>query len=361
MYSRDSLASRPSVGTANMSNYMIAPYVFQTKIRRSNPPVARTLANIDGKNTGLEEATGNVLAAMLNRTTEYQDKQDPNKHYVLTSVRATTGAGYLLKVEPGRKGIQSTIKKSSSVVARTVGDVEYVALRHLIFFPPNGHTALIFAERQGLYGAISFLRSALHQVLTEKFPALTFSIDAMTTLAALANASYSDLVFKAPGKRDASGRYLDSGSRVSIRVGFRGKRSVKDLMIDGEKIDAKKVYGILTQEGGEFGVSAPVDPKGWEASMKVETGNGFPRTFKIDDTGPALIYPINGAKINGKVVGTGSYPTDEQFLGACENIIKDIAGQFDITHGQKLPKDSEFLSWDGNQHTPWEVTYFDSP
>lgn len=344
-----------------MSNYMIAPYVFQTKIRRSNPPVAKTLADIDGKNTGLEDAIGNIVAAMLNRPTGYQDRQDPNKHYVLKSVRATAGVGYLLKVEPGRKGVQSTLKKTSGVIARTVGDVEYVALRHLIYFPPNGHTAIIFAERHGLYGAISFLRTALHQVLTDKFPSLTFSIDAMTTLAALVNASYSDLVFKAPGKRDASGRYLDSGSRVTIRVGFRGKRKVKDLMANGHKIDAKKVYGILTQEGSEFGVSAPIDSKGWEASMKVETGDGPSRTFKIDDAGPALIYPVNGATINGQVVGMSSYPTDEQFLGVCENIIEDISGQFDILSGQKLPKDSEFLSWDGSQHSPWEVTYFDSP
>lgn len=344
-----------------MSNYMIAPYVFQTKIRRSNPAVAKTLADIDGKNTGLEEATGNVLAAMLNHTTDYQDKQNPNKHYVLKSVRAVAGVGYLLKVEPGRKGIQSTIKKPTGDIARAVEDVEYVALRHLIYFPPNGHTALIFAERHGLYGAISFLRPALHQVLTEKFPALTFSIDAMTTLAALVNAYYSDLVFKAPGKRDASGRYLDSGSRVSIHVGFRGKRKVKDLMANGRKIDAKKVYGILTEEGSEFGVSAPTDSNGWEASMKVETGDGPPRTFKIDDTGPALIYPVNGATVNGEFVGFSSYPTDEQFLGVCENIIEDISGQFDIVSGQKLPKNSMFLNWDGTQHTPWEVTYFDSP
>jgi hypothetical protein len=154
---------------------------------------------------------------------------------------------------------------------------------------------------------------------------------------------------------------LDSGGRVSIRVGFKGKRKVKDLLADGNKINAKKVYGILTEEGSEFNVSAPIDTKGWEASMTVETGNGPPRTFKIDDDGPALIYPVNGATVNGKVVSASTYPSDEQFLGVCENIIEDISGQFDLKSGQKLPKDSKFLSWDGSQHSPWEVTYFDSP
>lgn len=345
-----------------MSNYMIAPYVFQTKTRRSNPPAAKTLADIDGNKTSLETAVGNILAAMLKRDDPYQDKQDPNKHYILSSVRADAGSGYLLTIEPGRKGVQSTLKQQAGVVARTVGDIEYIALRHLIYFPPNGSTALIFAERHGLYGAISFLRPAIHQVLTEKFPALTTSIDAMTTLAALENASYSDLVFKAPGKRDARGRYLDSGGRVSIRVGFKGRRKVKDLLrADGNRIDAKKVYGILTQEGSEIGVSAPADTKGWEATMTVETANGRPRTFKIDDPGPALVYPVNGATVNGKVVGASSYPTNEEFLGVCENIIKDISGQFDLKDGQKLPKDNQFVDWDGTQNSPWEVTYFDSP
>lgn len=345
-----------------MSNYMIAPYVFQTKTRRSNPPVAKTLANIDGKGTSLEGAVGNILAAMLKRDLPYQDKQDLNKHFLLSSVRAQAGVGYLLTVEPGRKGVQSTLKQKEGVVARSVGDIEYLALRHLIYFPPNGHTALIFAERHGLYGAISFLRPAIHEVLTDKFPALTISIDPMTTLAALQAATYKNLVFKAPGKRDAAGRFLDSGGRVSIRVGFKGGRRVKDLLIaDVNKIDAKKVYGILTEEGSDIGVSAPTDTKGWEASMTVETATGNPRTFKIGDAGPALIYPVNGATVNEKIVGADVYPTDEQFLGVCENIIEDISGQFDIKSGQKLPEDSKFVSWDGSQNSPWEVTYFDSP
>lgn len=344
-----------------MSNYMIAPYVFQTKIRRSNPLVAKPLANIDGTGTSLEGAVGNILAAMLKRNGPYQDKGDANKHYLLSSVRADAGVGYLLTVEPGRKGVQSRLKQQSGIVSRTVGDIEYVALRHLIYFPPNGHTALIFAERQGNYGAISFLRPAIHQVLTEKFPALTISIDPMTTLAALETATYRDLIFKAPKKRDHNGRYLESGGRVSIRVGFRGRRKVKTLLTDGKKIDAEKVFGVLTEEGSEAGVTAPSDLNGWEASMKVEMEKGRPRTFKIDNAGPALVYAVNGATVNGKIVGASSYPSDEQFLGVCQNIIEDISGQFDVKFGQKLPKDDKFLTWNGSQNSPWEVTYFDSP
>jgi hypothetical protein len=345
-----------------MTSYQIAPYIFQTKIRGTNPAVAKPLDNIDGGGTSLSTAVGNVLASMLQRKTDYQDRADPNKQFQLSSVSVKEGLAYLLVVEPGRKGLQSTLRQTSGVVSRTVGDVEYVPLRHFIFFPPNGHTAIVFAERHGKYGAISFLRACLLQVLSDNFSSLTFSIPALTTLEALEAATYNKVVFQAPKRRDPSGRLLDYGSRVRIDVGFRGQRRVGDLVTDdGGKIDSKKVFGILSEEGAEAGIKAPLDTKGWDALLSVTMANGKPRTFRLGSMGPALLYPVNGATVNGKLVGASSYPSDEEFIGVCQTILEDIAGQFDVQKGQKLPTPADLKPWDGSQSTPWEVTYYDSP
>jgi hypothetical protein len=346
----------------NMTSYQIAPYIFRAKIRGENPGVSKPLANIDGGGTSLAKAVSNVLAAMLQRQTDYQDRVDPNKQFLLSSVWAKEGAAYLLRIEPGRKGLQSTLRQAGSVVSRTVGDVEYVPLRHLIYFPPMGHTGIIFAERHGRYGAVSFLRASLLQVLSDKFTALTFSMPPLTTLEALEAATYNKVIFQAPKRRDASGRLLDYGPRVRIDVGFRGRRSVGELVADdGSKIDAKKVFGILSEEGSEAGIKAPLDTKGWDALLSVTMANGRPRTFKLGGLGPALLYPVNGATVNGTLVSASSYPSDEEFIGVCQTVLDDISGQFDVQAGQRIPARSDLQTWNGADSTPWEVTYYDSP
>lgn len=345
-----------------MSSYQIAPYLFRVKTRGQGAAASKALSNIDGSGTSLESAVGNVLASMLQRTTDYQDLQDPNKLYQLSRVRAEQGKAYFLTIEPGRKGLQSTLRQGGSVlVSRSVGDVEYVELRHLIYFPPNGHTALVFAERHGRYGAITFLRACLHQVLTEKFGALTVELPPLTTLETLESASFNRIVFQAPKKKDSSGRLIDWGPKFRIDIGFQAGRSFRDFLNPLKKIDTSKVFGILTDEVGDAGLGAPQDATDWEANLSVTMPDGRTRTFKVGGDGPALLYPLNGAMVNGNLVSPTAYPTDDEFLGVCESILEDLAGKFDIQPGQKLPKESKLKPWDGSQSNPWEVTYYDSP
>lgn len=344
-----------------MSNYQIAPYILQAKIRGSNPANARPLDNIDGSHTSLEEAVGNVLAGMLQRKTDFEDLHDANKVYNLASVSAGKNT-YLLDIEPGRKGLQSRLKQKQTHVSRLVDDVEYVPLRHLIYFPPSGYTAIIFAERHGKYGAISFLRASMHQALTEKFPSLTFDMPSVTTLEALKHATYNKVVFQAPRKMDAAGRYLDAGSRVLIDVGFKKTRRVSDLIIDGgSRIDSDKVFGILTSEGDRAGVKAPLDTKGWDAKLTVMMQNGLPRTYKVGSSGPALVYQVNGATVNGTSIGASAYPSNDEFIGVCQTILGELAGQFNVKKAHKIPLESNLANWDGSQNTPWQVTHYDRP
>lgn len=335
---------------------------MQTKNYSERGAKAKPLDNIDGQGTTLSNAIGNVLSSMLARTNAYQDPMDANKTFMLSGVRCKSGKAYLLIVEPGRKGLQSTVRQSSgNSWTRQVGDIEYVPLRHLIYFPSHAHSAIIFAERFGRMGSMTFLKTSLIDALRSKLPALNFYVNPLTTLEALETATYKKAVFKAPRRKDASGSLLDFGSRVVIDIGFRGRRFVKDLITGSKTIDSKKVFGILTEEGENAGIRAPLDTQGWDAQLLVEMNNGQPRTFNIGESGPALVYSLSGADLNGKTVSTTSYPSTKEFLGVCQTIMEDIAGQYDVTSADSVPPESDLPDLDGSQFTPWEVTYYDKP
>ncbi|MDN3905554.1 hypothetical protein [Arthrobacter sp. YD2] len=348
-----------------MTRYLVAPYLVQANFR-GDRSIALPIDDIDGSGETLELALGNILKSMLDRADPYQEKADPNKDYLITEVHAVSGEAYLVTVEPGRRGMRSTVRKpSGNQYLRQVGDTEYTPLRHLIYFPKHGHSAIIFAERFGRYGAMTFLRNCFVQVLREKYEALTFHIDPMTTLEALDTATYKNLIFKAPRKKDSSGRFLDYAPQVGIDLAFKARRRVKSLTtrdsLGNDRIDAKKVFGVLRTEGPDAGISAPTDTKGWEASLTVEMDDGLPKTFKIDSDGPALVYPINGATINGTKIGSTRYPSTDEYLAVCQSIVMDIAGQYSLTTRTKLPPEVDLKPWSGVNATPWDVTYYDNP
>lgn len=349
-----------------MTRYLIAPYLVQANFRGAGTSTALPISNINGKGDSLEYALGNILKSMINRTKPYQEKADANKDYLVTAVRAAAGEAYLITVEPGRRGMQSTVRKSTGFhYNRQVGDTEYTPLRHLVYFPKNGYSAIIFAERFGRYGVMTFVRAALSQVLREKYEALTFHIDPLTTLEALDTATYKNLTFKAPKKKDSSGRFMNNAPQVAIDLAFKARRRVKSLTTADangrDRLDAKKVFGVLRDEGPDAGISAPLDTKGWEASLTVEMDDGLPKTFKIDSDGPALVYPINGAIVNGVKVGATSYPTDDEYLAVCQRIVDDIAGQYNLTSQTMLPKEGDLKPWTGSNAKSWDVTYYDGP
>ena len=343
-----------------MAKYVVAPYIIQTKAKGLRGAKAKGLDDINGQGLSLIEALGKILAPMYKRTESYKDPRDPGKEFGLTSLKIVEGLAYLVVIEPGRKGLESEIRKSGALpYKRGTKDAEFIPLRHLIYFPPNSHTAIVFAERFGNYGVITFLRTCFYQVFMDKLPDVTMDFDPMTTLSALRNATYKKLNFKAPRPRDSNGAYLDYAPTVGIEVSLRHQRRIKDLQTEDGTIDSAKVFGVLQDETKATGLNAPSDSSGWSSSMTVEMLNGQERTFAIDDDGPALVYPINGAKISDRLVPHVIRPEDDDFIAICQQILADIQGQFEITSSNRLPTRSSFVDWEPDIQDPWEVRYYD--
>ena len=343
-----------------MTKYLVAPYVIQTKARGSRGGALRSIDNLDGRGLSLMTAIGHVLGSMVERDEPYQDTTDPNKMYELNEVRVSEGRAFLLSVEPGRRGLQSTVRRQEgSRFTRRTDDTEFVPLRHLIYFPPGGYSALLFAERFGRMGAITFLRTCLHTAFREHFAPLTMTIDPLTTLQALETATYKKLSFKAPRPKDPSGRLLDFAPSVVVDVSLRHARRVKDLTTPEGTIDSSKVFGVLQNEARGSGLQLGADTAGWDAAMTVEMQSGQPRTFNIEDEGPPLVYAINGTTVGGTQISHTSHPTVSEFLSVCQVILNDIAGQFDVRSEDRLPSDQALRAWEYTDGTPWEVTHYD--
>lgn len=344
-----------------MPQYLVAPYLFQTKIRFERRAKAIPHDDIDGQGLSLAQAVENVAKSMLLREEPFRDLSDDNKVLALDRVKAVAPNAYLLYVEPGWRGLQSDIRDSdgSSVFQRATSNSEHVKLRHLIYFVPNSYSAIVFAERYGRMGAISFLKNSLISAARENLPNLSLHIDPLTNLSAIENASVKGMTFVAPKKHDSSGNLLDWGPRMEIRFTWND-RKISSLLTSDKKIDAERVFGVLRSEAQGFGVGSPADVSDWDALLQVKTASGSARTFSVRSTGPGLVYPI-ALREEDKNVRDGSYPTDTEFLATCQLVLGDLTGQFDISDQTRIPGLSQFQDWDGSSATSWEVTYYDDP
>lgn len=345
-----------------MPNYMIAPYLFQVNVRQQGKTKAQPIENIDGRGLTLAQATENVLASMLARREPYRHLSDKDKVFALDDVQAATPNAYLLHVEPGWRGLQSDLRDAdgTSLFQRRTHNSEHVKLRHLIYFVPNSYSAIVFAERYGKMGAITFLRQSLISTLREKLPSLTFHIDPLTTLTGIESSKVKGMNFIAPRRRDSSGNLLDWGPRMEIRFSWRD-RGIKSVLTDAGEIDRQAVFGVLRAEAQGFGLGNPVDLSDWDALLEVKTRSGAARTFSITrSAGPGLVYPISSPDSTDSVTGD-SYPSDDQYIATCQTILTDLEGQFDISNQTKLPSRGRFQVWNGGSVTPWEVTCYDDP
>ncbi|MEV7606104.1 hypothetical protein AB0N65_11750 [Paenarthrobacter sp. NPDC089322] len=344
-----------------MPQYLVAPYLFQTKIRFERRAKALPHADIDGQGLSLAQAVENVAAGMLRREEPYRDLSDTNKVFALDHVKAVAPNAYLLYVEPGWKGLQSDLRDSagSSVFQRATSNSEHVKLRHLVYFVPNSYSAVVFAERYGRMGAVSFVRNALTSALREARPNLSLHIDPLTNLNGIENAHVKGMTFVAPRKHDPSGNLLDWAPRMEIRFRWND-RKISSLLTQDKKIDAEQVFGVLRNEARDFGLTSPADVSDWDALLKVKTASGSARTFSVHSTGPGLVYPITLNRRNSNV-GDDSYPSDADFLETCQLALGDLSGQFEIDEQTRIPGLDQFRDWDGSSATAWEVTHYDNP
>lgn len=345
-----------------MSRYLVAPYLFQIKARGIHGSPAMPIDNIDGKNTSLQAATGEILSALLTKQ-EFFDHLDGNKQYEIRDLQNYAGKAFLLTVAPGRRGLESDIvTPTGQKTARTAKDAEFIPLRHLVFFPDNSYSAIIFAERFGRYGVLTFLRTCMYQTMVERFAALTTRIDPLTHLAALTQASYKKIAFKTPAKGDASGKLMDFGNSIDIELTVKHPRKVQDLITQDGKLSRHKVFGVLRDESSSSGLKPPPVKAGWDVSLTVELKNGQTRTFDLDDDGPALVYPLSGAVLsNGTLVPSSTRPSDDDFLSVCNEILSDVEGQYGITSSSRVGDSSIFKSWKSSNPNPWKVRYHDGP
>ncbi|WIV44523.1 hypothetical protein [Glutamicibacter nicotianae] len=263
-------------------------------------------------------------------------------------------------IEPGRRGLESEIRGDGKPgFKRSSKDSEFIPLRHIIIFPENSHTAIVFAERFGHYGVITFLRTCFQSVFMRRLSTVTMDFDPLTTLSALRNATYKKLSFRAPRRKNPDGTLLDFAPSVGIHVDLKKQKRVKDLETNNGSIDANKVFGVLKDEMRSSGMTAPVDSTGWSSAITVEMVNGQERTFDVDNDGPALVYPLNGAEVNGETVPGGIRPSDEVFVAVCNEILEQIEGQYEVSSTTRLPKLTKYLDWESSHYDSWEVDYYD--
>lgn len=343
-----------------MSKYLVAPYLFQVTPRGKHGAPAMPSDNIDGMNTSLRSSTGEILSALLTKQ-KLLDHSDNNKEYEIRSLQDSGGKAFLLTVAPGRRGLESDIvTPTGTTTARSAKDAEFIPLRHVIYFPDNSYSAIIFAERFGGYGVITFLRTCIIHTMRERFLSLTTRIDPLTHLAALNQANYKKIAFKTPTKGDASGKLMDFGNSLDIELSIKHPRKVKDLTTKDGKISRHKVFGVLRTESSSSGLKPPSAKNGWDVSLTLELKNGQTRTVDLDDDGPALVYPLSGAMLsNGKQVTTSSRPSDDDFLSVCDEILGEIQGQYNITSSTRVKSTGVFKSWTSSSRDPWEVRYHD--
>lgn len=353
-----------SIQEAGLAKYLIAPYLLQVKPRSTRRAQALPTDNIDGSNLPLSAALGNVFASMLNREQPYLDPYDADKKYSLTKVKCADGEAFLVHLEPGWKGLASTIRSGNTPrYTRDVEDTEHVALRHLVFFPSQGYSAIVLAERYGRMGAISFLRNALYSAFSKALPHITLSLEPLTTMAALETAMVRRFEFRAPKRRDPTGKLLDFSPTVRIIVGFKDRLAARRLLKDGV-VDRGTVFGIMGEQLERDGAAAPAHNEDWDALMTVKTASGSARTFSISSSGPGIVYPVQETLVELGIrnVGQGGYPTDDEFVRVCQTALRDFSGSHGIGDAAQLPDIGHFTTWDGSSvSSPWDVTYYDNP
>jgi hypothetical protein len=356
-YGRTSFTSGTSV-----SRYFVVPYLIQVKDRRKEAGAIRPIDNVNGAGLSLREAVERVVVAMLQRSEGYNSLSDPDTKFTVTEAFSSDNhEALMVTIEPGKRGHRSRLAKADgTTVDRHTGDTEHIPLRALMYFPRDSYAAFLFIERLGRMGTVTFMRNALIPTLTWGLRYVTVKIPPITTLQALQAASIRNVVFRAPRRRDRSGKLIEYGPSVELRTSYRGGRRVKGLLTeDGRKIDRSKVFGLLQEGTEEAGVSSPLDTSDWEASLNVELPSGRPATFDMNSDGPGLVYPLL-TEVD-TTVGGSRYPEPEDFLSVCQTILDDIRGQLGVGDDHNLPTASSFNHWDGTGVEPWKVTYYDDP
>jgi hypothetical protein len=107
----------------------------------------RPLDDIAGNSEDLAGELAGLLAAHKGGLRQETGASVTPAQLQVDIVRVGTRTLYAV-VAPGRSGVQSTIRRpSGETVDRNFTDHELIGVRHVLFYAPNGHRAVLFAER----------------------------------------------------------------------------------------------------------------------------------------------------------------------------------------------------------------------
>lgn len=326
-----------------MANYGMVPYLISMKVRYGQGDASRPIDDIDGRRTRMQDLLAGVLLDAVESGKRFVGAADSLSAYKVSSLRRGKRVLWTT-LEVGSRGIKGRLEKEAdgSVFHRDAEDSEYVDLRHVLLFPRGGHHALLFAERCGHYGAITFLARALTDSMRQHMPGVTMSVRPLTTMSALHDASINRITFKAPSKLDAAGQFLDDGGpTVEIVAKFKNERHVKDLQTDSGSIDSNKVFGVLADvlesTSGTRPLPKSLDDTHWRADLGITLESGNRRTFELGSgEGPGLAYPVIAKAdiLKGQTSRrptSVSHPSDDDFSDACVVALTDIDGQYGVS------------------------------
>lgn len=281
-----------------MTTYQLVPYLVSVHIARKQDET-RPLDDIAGGKEDLATELAGLLAAHKGGLRVEAGVSQTPAQLQVDSVQVGQRTLYTV-IAPGRSGVQSTIRRlSGETVDRNFADHELIGVRHVLFYPPNGHRAVLFAERVGNSGAITGLIRLVKAAWKTRFPETVISFEAAMSEQALAGTlamqPIKQLVLTRPTA--PNGSLMIGGQSSTVTTAIRPPRGKKWKAKDFSQTGDDSTETVLS-EHGVLSAVAPilrpgVDPdkaaqamidEGWQVAVTLKLKGGTERTVNVGST-----------------------------------------------------------------------------
>lgn len=335
-----------------MTTYQLVPYLVSVRVRGMQQET-RPLSDLLGNGTvELAGELASVLHAHRGGLRQEHGEVSSPAQLQVDSVRSGRRALYAV-VSPGRSGIESTIRRATGeTVDRRFSDHELIGKRHVMYYPANGHRAVLLAERIGGAGAIGPLTKLLKSAWGTRYPETVLTIaPAMAQQAlgaALNEQPIKQLVLTRPTA--PNGSLMVGGKQTTISTVLKPPRRQRWARKDFAKGTANISTAILSEVASilrpgadpEKAAQAMLDD-GWQVAVTLNLPGGTERTINVSST-TAVSMSLQILEGQNE---PDHRPTDEEFGNACRKVISDgLLAQWDIH-----PSSSPACSWDD---TEWD-------
>jgi hypothetical protein len=307
------------------------------------------LDDIDGNKVRLLDLIAQTLKPAPvkagRKAKEYALPKKDDTTYRLGELRKGADVLYSV-VTRGSKGIESKITADGTLAfQRSPNHVENIDFRNMFVFPKGGKFAILLTERVGTGGVSNFLLKLLTDTLRNALPKAKIEIEALTTIADVANMKVllNSVDFQFPRPKDKAGKFMDTRSAdgvLTFSYKFRTERRLdKYTDASGSKLDASKVFGVIDPGLSLNGISLTgnqIKQSNAQADLHVTLPSGNKRTFTLGmDQGPGLLYAMEATVPTKGTGGTQSAaalyrPSDADFVRVCKEALTDISGTFGV-------------------------------